>query len=186
MQTKQTTDQKPKSWHRFWQVAVITLVVLTVAGAYVVHRIRQLPPELMQDIRAGIAARNITDPNQRFEKFLEGRYGPLTDPANQQKAFLGFFDKDHIRAMQLLVKHSPENQRQANINASANWLQKYRENLTAQQRADLGVIVLSPAGHEMMKQATALYNMQDVYYREQTKPVISQLLKTIASLHSQP
>ena len=91
MQTKQTTDQKPKSWHRFWQVAVITLVVLAVAGAYVVHRIRQLPPELMQDIRAGIAARNITDPNQRFEKFLEGRYGPLTDPANQQKAFLGFF-----------------------------------------------------------------------------------------------
>ena len=36
---------------------------------YVVHRIRQLPPELMQDIRAGIAAREITDPNQRFEKF---------------------------------------------------------------------------------------------------------------------
>ncbi len=186
MQTKQVTDQKPKSWRRFWQVTIITLVVLAVAGAYVIHRVRQLPPELMQDIRAGIAARHITDPDQRFEKFLEGRYGPLTDPANQQKAFLGFFDKDHIQAMQLLVRHSPKDQRQANINASANWVQKYRESLTSQQRADLSAHLFSPEGQQTLKQSTALYNMQDVYYREQTKPVISQLLKTIASLHSQP
>ena len=107
-----------KSWRLFWQIAGVTLLILVVAGAYVVHRIRQLPPELMQDIRAGIAARNITDPNQRFEKFLEGRYGPQNDPVNQRAAFLGFFNPDHIKAMQLLVKHSPESQRQANINAA--------------------------------------------------------------------
>lgn len=185
MQTKQAKVQKPKSWRLFWQITVITLLVLAVAGAYVVHRIRQLPPELMQDIRAGIAARDIKDPNKRFEKFLEGRYGPLTDPANRQKAFLGFFDKDHIRSMQLLVKHSPEKQRQANIDASAKWVQDYRDNLTAQERADLSAKLLSPEGHEVLKQATSLYNMQDIYYREQTKPVISELLKTIGSLHSQ-
>lgn len=178
---------KPKkSWRLVWQITGGTLLVLVVAGAYVVHRIRQLPPELMQDIRAGIAARDIADPNQRFEKFLEGRYGPQNDPVSQRNAFLGFFNPDHIKAMQLLVKHSPANQRQANINAAAKWVQQYRENLTPQQRADLAARILSPEGLATLKQATALYNSQDVHYRDQSQPVVSQLLTTIASLKSPP
>ncbi len=185
MQVKPVKTRKSNFWRRFWQINAVFLVVLVVAGAYVVHRIRHLPPELMQDIRAGIAARDIHDPDKRFEKFLEGRYGPQTDPANREKAFLGFFDQDHIRAMQLLVKHSPANQRQANINASANWVEKYRENLTPGQRAELSARLFSPQGNQMLKQATALYNTQDVYYRDQTTPVISQLLKTISSLQPQ-
>jgi hypothetical protein len=178
---------KPKkSWRLFWQITGVMLLILVVAGTCVVRRIRQLPPELMQDIRAGIAARDITDPNQRFEKFLEGRYGSQNDPVNQRNAFLGFFNPDHIRAMQLLVKHSPKNQRQANINAAAKWVQQYRENLTPQQRADLRSRILSPEGLSTLKQATALYNSQDVYYRDQSQPVVSQLLTTIASLQSHP
>jgi len=157
----------------FWRVAGITIVVLAVVGAVVAYRIRQrLPPELMQDIRAGIAARNVPNADQRFQKYLEGRYGPQTDPANQQKAFLDFFNVDHIRALQLMVKHSPESQRQANINASAKWVEQYRQSLSAQ----------SPAGRSMLQKATAQYNAQDVQYRGQTAPVISQLLKTISSL----
>ena len=175
-----------KSRRLLWQIAGVTLLVLVVAGAYVVHRIRQLPPELMHDIRAGIAARDIADPGQRFEKFLEGRYGPQNDPVNQRNAFLGFFDPDNIKAMQLLVKHSPSNQRQANINAAAKWVQQYRENLTPQQRADLAARILSPEGRATMKQATALYNSQDVHYRDQSQAVVSQLLDTIASLKTQP
>ncbi len=178
----QAPVKKKKSWRRFWQITGVLVVILAIAGAYVVHRIRQLPPELMKDIRAGVAARDIANPDQRFEKFLEGRYGSLSDPANQQTAFLGFFDPDHIRAMQLLVKHSPPGQRQANINASAKWIQKYRENLTPQQRASLSAAILSPEGELTLKKATALYNSQDVYYRDQTQVVISQLLTTIASL----
>lgn len=174
---------KPKkSWRLFWQITGVTLVVLGVIGAYAIHRIRQLPPELMQDIRAGIAARDIADPNQRFAKFLEGRYGPQNDPVNQRNAFLGFFDPDHIKSMQLLVQHSPKEQRQANINAAAKWVQQYRENLTPQQRTDLSARILSPEGRATLKQATALYNSQDVHYRDQSQAVVSQLLNTIASL----
>ena len=182
----QAKENKSKPRRLFWRITGVTLLVFVVAGAYVVHRIRQLPPEMMLDIRAGIAAWDIADPNQRFEKFLEGRYGSQNDPVNQRNAFLGFFDPDHIKAMQLLVKHSPKNQSQANINAAANWVQQYRENLTPQQRADLAARLLSPEGHETLKQATALYNSQDVHYRDQSRPVVSQLLNTIASLKSQP
>ena len=88
--------------------------------------------------------------------------------------------------MQLLVKHSPANQRQANINAAADWVQKYRESLTPQQRADLGAQLLSPEGRATLQQATSVYNSQDVHYRDQSQAVISQLLKTIASLPSPP
>ena len=181
----QTKVKPKKSWRLFWWITSATLLVLVVAGACVVHRIRQLPPELMQDIRAGRAARFIADPNQRFEKFLEGRYGPQNDPVNQRNAFLGFFDPDHIKAMQLLVKYSPKNQRQANINAAAKWVQQYRENLTPQQRADLAARILSPEGRANMQQASTVYDSQDVHYRDQSQCVISQLLTTIASLKAQ-
>ncbi len=176
-------DMKAKSGRsKFWRVAVICMAIFVVLGAVVVHRVRRvLPPELMQDIRAGIAARNIPDADERFEKYLELRYGPQSDPANRQKVFLDFFNLDHIRALQLMVKHSPENQRQANIDATAKWVEKYRESLTPQQRADLSARLQSP-GQTMLQQATAQYNSQDVQYRGQTAPVISQLLQTIASL----
>jgi len=178
---------KPKKSRRlFWPIAGVAALALVVAGAYVRHRVRQLPPELMQDIRAGIAARNIADPDQRFAKFLEGRYGVQSDPANQRNAFLGFFESDHIKAMQLLVQHSPEKQRQANIDAAANWVQHYRENLTPQQRADLIAHILSPEGRAAMKQATGVYNSQDVHYRDKSQAVVSELLTTIASLQAQP
>lgn len=179
----QVKANNPKSRRIFWRVAGITLLVILVAGAIVVHRIRQrIPPELMQDIRAGIAARNIPDADQRFQKFLEGRYGSQSDPANRQKAFLDFFNVDHIRALQLIVKHSPENMRQANINATAKWLEQYRQSLSPEQRADLRARLQTPDGAAMLRQATAQYNSQDVQYRGQTAAVISQLLKTIASL----
>ncbi len=179
------SEIKPqKTWRRFWQISGVALLTFVMAGTYVVHRIRQLPPELMQDIRAGRAARKITDPDQRFEKFLEGRYGSQNNPTNQRNAFLGFFDPDHIKSMQLLVKHSPKDQRQANINAAAKWVQQYRENLTPAQHDDLAARLLSPEGHATMQQATAVYNSQDVHYRDQSQAVISQLLNTIASLKS--
>jgi len=134
----------------------------------------------MQDIRAGIAARDIKDPDQRFEKYLEGRYGPQSDHANREKAFLDFFNVEHIRAMQFLVKHSPADKRQANIDASARWVAQFRQSLTPEQRADLGARLEAGGGNSMLAQATAQYNTQDVYYRGQTVSVISELLKTIA------
>jgi hypothetical protein len=165
----------------FWRITGVVLLLLALTGALVVHRIRQrIPRELMQDIRAGIAARNIKDADARFEKYLEVRYGPQSDPANREKVFLDFFNVEHIRAMQFLVRHSPANMRQANIDASARWVQQFREGLTPEQRADLAARLQAGGGDSLLAGAAAQYNSQDVRYRGQTAPVISQLLKTIA------
>lgn len=174
---------KLKSRRALLRMLGIAFVFFLVTGAILAYRIhRQLPPGMMKDIQAGIAARHIQDADQRFEKYLDLRFGPQSDPANRQKAFLAFFDRDHIRALQLLVQHSPENMRAANIAATARWVEKYRQSLAPGQRADLSARLQSADGQAMLRTATAQYNSQDVQYRGQTAPVISQLLTTIASV----
>ena len=177
----QAKPQERSSWRTFWLGLGLTLLVLALAGAFVVHRLRQrIPAELMQDIRAGVAARHIKDPDLRFAKYLEGRYGPQTDPAIREKVVLDFFNVEHIRAMQFLVKHSPPAMRQANIDASARWVKQFRDSLTSDQLAELSAHLQAGGGNSLLAQATAQYNTQDVYYRGQTAPVISELLKTVA------
>ena len=156
------------------------VAVFALAGFLWMRVFHHYPPaELMKDIRAGIAVREIKDPDERFKKYLEQRYGSMSDAANRQKAFLDFFNTDHIRALQLMVKHSPEGQRQANIKATADWIAKYRTSLTTSESTALRAQLQSDAGKAMLKQATAQYNTQDVYYRGSTAPVISELLTTI-------
>lgn len=168
-----------------WRVAGIVLALLLVAGAIGFFTVRKrIPPEFSKDIRAGLAARHIQDPDERFHKFLEMRYGPMSDPANRQKAFLDYFNADHIKALQLMVKHSPEAQRPGSIAAAARWVEGYRNSLTQPERAALRAQLQSPEGVTMLRRATALYNSQDVHYRGQTAPVISQLLTTIGSLQN--
>lgn len=98
---------------------------------------------------------------------------------------MGYFDIEHIKAMQLMIQHSPEAQRAATIQAAARWIENYRNSLTPQERAGLQMQFQGPAGQAMLKQATAQYNSQDVQYRGQTVPVISQLLQTIYDLQKQ-
>jgi hypothetical protein len=166
-------------------MAGILLAVLMVLSAAFLSAIRRrIPPELAKDIRAGLAARGITNPDERLGKYLELRYGTLSDPANRQKAFVDFFDPDHIKALHLMVTHGPETQRQANIQATARWVENYRTSLTPQERAALKAQFQSPEGLATLRRATALYNSQDVQYRGQTAPVISELLKTIYGLQT--
>ncbi len=172
--------KRRRPWLRVIGILLALLVTAAVAGFFVIRK--RLPPQFSKDVRAGLAARSIQDPDARLNKYLEGRYGPMSDPANRQKVFLGYFDVEHIKAMQLLVKHSPEAQRPANIQAAARWVGNYRQSLTPQDRAALRAQLTSPAGVEMLRRATAQYNSQDVQYRGQTAPVISELLKTIGSL----
>lgn len=156
------------------------LAILVVAGFLWVRVFHQGPPPgLMKDIRAGIAARNLKDPDQRLLKYLEVRYGPMSNPTNRQNVFLDFFNTEHIEALQFLVKHSPEQHRQENIDAMARWVAGYRASLTLQERAVLNARFQTGEGQAMLRRATAQYNAQDVRYRGNTAPVISQLLRTI-------
>ncbi len=157
-------------------------------GGFVWSRVlhRGPPPGLLKDIRAGIGARTVADPDERVLKYLEGRYGPMSESTNRQQAFIDFFDVDHIKALHLMVQHSPEAQRQANIQAMARWLAPYRTAMTPAEQQALKVRFQGAKGQAMLRQATAQYNSQDVYYRGSTAAVISELLKTMHAVERAP
>ncbi|HWQ90564.1 MAG TPA: hypothetical protein VN673_02750 [Clostridia bacterium] len=139
------------------------------------------PAEVVQDMKAGIAARN--DPRP-VDRFLELRYGPLTVPANRQKAFMDFFNVGHIEGMRVLVGHMGEEQKRTNIMAMAQWVANYRQTMTPQEKAALGARFKSEAGHAMLRRATAQYLAQDVHYRAETSVVITELMATIAEVQN--
>ncbi len=159
-------------------ISVVVLVALVaVAGIYYVRR--HIPAEIVPDIRAAIAARHETDPDARLHKYLEGLYGPLDDPANRQRAFVAFFDANHIKAMQILVRHSPPDQRSANIQAMARWVAGYRQNLSPSEKSALGNYFATGAGQSALQNATAQFMNQDAVYRCSTVPVITELMTTL-------
>ena len=167
--------------------AGIVALVLVAAGTVAWFRtFRRYPPKaVMKDVRAGLAARHVQEPKARVEAFLEARYGPLSDPANRQKAFLDFFDVDHIKGLNFIVTHTPASQKQANTQAMADWIAHYRATMTPEERTGLQARLNSPAGQAMLQQATAQYQSQDVYYRAAQQPVIRELMTTLAALRGQ-
>ena len=135
--------------------------------------------EVAQDVQAALAARNDPKP---VERFLELRYGLLTEPANRQKAFLDFFNVGHIQGLHLLVTRAPESHRQPSINAMAQWIANYRQTMSPEEKQALGAHLGTDAGRRSIQQATALYLSHDVHYRAATAPVISELMATLASV----
>jgi hypothetical protein len=160
--------------------SVLAALILLLAGIRYVHH--HLPAEFIPDLRAAIAARNVVGADQRFEKYLEGRYGSMNNPTNREHAFEGFFNLTHIKTMRLLVRHSPPDQRQANIMASANWIQNYRQTMTPQEKADLQTYFTSGDGSADLRAATAQFLTQDPEYRSAVVPTVTELMSTLASL----
>lgn len=161
--------------------AAAALLVLAISsGVYYYHR--HIPAELIPDIRAAIAARNEPDPDARLRKYLAGLYGSLDDPANRERVFTNFFNPNHIKAMQLLVKHSPPNQRQANIQAMSRYISNYRQTMSPQEKSDLGGYFQSGAGRASLQAATALFMSQDAVYRANTVPVVTELMTTLRAV----
>lgn len=178
------TEGRRKKWVLGAGIVLVALLTFGVVGYFKIRR-NYLNPEMMKDIKAGLAAKDVKNPDQRFVTFLEQRYGPQTDAANREKAFLDFFNPEHIRNLQTIVAHSPEGQRPANIAATARWVAQFRANLTPAERASLGAKLKTDSGHQMLRQAMAQYNSQDIYYRGATTPVIAELLKTIHEVQGQ-
>jgi hypothetical protein len=158
----------------------LALVALALGGIWWKRHFRGYTPvEVVLDVRAAVASRNAERP---VERFLELRYGPLTEPANRQKAFLDFFNVGHIEGLQLLVRRAPEARRPVAIAAMAQWLADHRRNMSPEEKEALGAFVRTDAGRQTVQQATTKYLSQDVYYRAATAPVIRELMATLAEV----
>ena len=156
----------------------VPLVVLATA-LWVHHFKRYTPAEVFLDLRAGIAAKDAPKP---VERFLELRYGPLTDPANRRNAFLDFFNVGHIQGLHLLVERMPESRRAESIQGMAQWIANYRRTMTPAEKHALGSYLRSGEGCMAVRQATAQYLSHDVRYRDATASVIAELMATLAAV----
>jgi hypothetical protein len=161
-------------------VSGVGLVLIALGTTLWIRQFHHYTPvEVALDVQAALAARNDPKP---VERFLELRYGPLTEPANRQAAFLDFFNVGHIQGLHLLVNRAPESRRQPSINAMAEWIANYRQTMSPDERQALGTYLGTDAGRRSIQQATALYLSHDVYYRAATAPVISELMATLAAV----
>jgi len=162
-----------------WGV-VGAVLVLALGVALWMHRFhRYTPMEVAQDIRAGIAARHAPQP---VERFLELRYGALTEPANRQKAFLDFFNVGHIEGLQFIARRMQGAERQTNIAAMARWVAEYRRTLSEGEKQALSARLSTEAGRRMLQQAAAQYMKQDVHYRAASAGVITELMTTVSAV----
>ena len=156
------------------------LVLAALAVTWWVRRFpRYTPVEVVQDLQAAVAVRNDQQP---VERFLELRYGPLSEPANRQKAFLDFFNVGHIEGLQIITSRMQEGQRQTNVAAMARWVANYRRTMSPEEKQELQVKLSSDEGRKMLRQATAQYLKQDVHYRNATAPVITELMTTLTAI----
>lgn len=135
--------------------------------------------EVAKDLKAGAMSRHAAKP---FERFMEIRYGSMNEPANRQKAFLSFFDPAHLEGMHRLVGYMREGERQTNIAASAEWIARYRDTMSQQEREALSAWVNSDEGRATLQRASAIYRSRDVQYRAATEPVIREMMATLATL----
>ena len=162
-----------------WVGAVGTLIVALGVTFWIRTFHRYTPLEVVQDIRVGLAARHAPQP---VERFLELRYGPLTESANRQKAFLDFFNVGHIEGLHIIVTHMQDGERQTNIAAMARWVAEYRRTMSAKEKQALNARLSTAEGRRMLRQATAQYLRQDVHYRAATAGVITELMTTVVAV----
>jgi hypothetical protein len=163
---------------------VLGMVVLLGAGGLLWSRTfgHYSPREVFKDIRAGLAAKNIPQPKARVETFLAARYGPLTDPANRQRAFLDLFNVEHAKGLDFITRHTSASQKAADTQAMADWIAHYRKAMSKEERAALRACVNSESGRTMLQRSTAYYMAQDESVRKAQKPVMTELTTTVASL----
>jgi len=162
-----------------WGCGIAALAAVVAVALWVRRFHRYTPVEVVQDLRAAVAARH--DPRP-VERFLELRYGPLSEPENRRRAFLDFFNVGHIEGLQILVSRAPAERREPAIRAMAAWVAGYRESLTPEEKQALAAALETEAGRAMLERATSRYLQQDVYYRGATAPVIEELMKTLAAV----
>jgi len=171
---------KRRTRYLLWAGAAVIIVIAVGTTLWIRRFHHYTPVEALQDVRAAL---QVKDEPQPVERFLELRYGPLTDPSNRQRAFLDFFNIGHIKGLSFITSHMESEKRQACTTAMAQWIADYRATMTPDERAALGAYVRSDAGRATVRQATVQYLVQeDVHFRASTAPVIQELMTTLATV----
>ncbi|MCF7668472.1 MAG: hypothetical protein K9N48_01700 [Verrucomicrobia bacterium] len=163
---------------KYMFILLLTGVVILAAGTgfwYYKFK-RYTPVNAVKDIKAAIAAREASEP---VERFLESRYGSLSDPKNRRDAFLDFFNVDHIKGLRMISKHIPNSKRQKYVNAMAEWIAEYRTTMSSEEKAALRNRLNEPDSRIIFQQAASRYLQQDIRYRAATAPVITELMITL-------
>jgi hypothetical protein len=158
------------------------VLALVTSGAWSWKTRAPLLKEVALDLKAGARARGAED---QYKRFLELRYGSMTNPANRQKVFLGYFDTNHLEGMYRLVSFMNAGERKKNIAASAEWLAEYRENMTVPERDALMDWMRSPKGRANIQRASGIYRSREIGYRAATEPVIRELMTTLGELQQE-
>jgi len=161
-------------------ICVAGLAIIVIFGFLGIKRLKNYSArEIMLDVKAGLAARHATN---QVDRYLEARYGSMTNAANREKAFLDFFNVDHIKELDLLAHRMSPEQRSTNISAMAEWIARYRETMTPEEKVYLRAQLNSPEGMVRFRQAISQYVQQDVHYRAANAIAISEFLTTLSSL----
>jgi hypothetical protein len=170
---------KRRTKRLLWAGAVV-IVLMTVATVLWTRRFHQFTPlEAVQDLQAAAKARNSPRP---VERYLEERYGPMTEPANRQRAFLDFFNIGHIEGLYIIVSHMPGGRKQKSIDAMAEWVAGYRRTMSPEEKAALNQYLRSDAGRSILQRAASEYLQKDVHFRAATAPVIQELMTTVSTV----
>ena len=156
------------------------LVVLLAGFLIWKHHFHNYTPyDALLDLRAAAHLGHSPDP---VGEFLERRYGPQTDPANREKAFVDFFNAGHIEGLYLIVGNRSDTQTKTLVAKVAQTITSYREMMTPEEKDDLGAYFRSEAGRAQVHQAKSAFESKDVRFRSVTTPVINELLTTLTDI----
>jgi hypothetical protein len=157
-------------------------LVLLLAGFLIwkYHFHSYTPMDALLDLRAAAHLRHSPDP---VGQFLERRYGPQTDPANREKAFVDFFNAGHIEGLYLIVGNRSDAQTKTLVAKVAQTIMDYRQMMSPAEKADLGTYFRSDAGRAQVHQAKSAFESKDVRFRSVTTPVIHEILTTLTEVN---
>jgi hypothetical protein len=164
-------------------VAAIAAVLTGAGRLYWLRTFDQYPlRELISDVRAGLATRGISEPEARMTAFLAARYGPLTEAANRQRAFLAFYDVEHTKALDIIASRGSASQKQADTQALGHWIAQYRKTMSPEERAALRTYLKSEAGSALLQRSTTNFLAQPEPVRQAQRPIMVELTTTAAIL----
>lgn len=181
-QSNQTVTKRTARTRIWIWAGGIGVTIVALCAVLWVRRFHDYTPvEAVKDLKAGFAARHAPIPAR---KFLELRYGPQSEAANRNAAFLDLFNSGHIEGLYLIVGNRSDHHTRKGIEQVAQILRDHRRDMTADEKKTLADYFNSESGKAQVQAATASYQSKDARFRAVAAPVIQELMTTLAALQS--